>query len=389
MLGPIRYLPLAFLLTLLAWDGDARATAGSDSDSRPSVGIYYFPGWHKGARGLPYPDPWLPIQKFPEREPMLGWYDDADVGVVKQQLTWMADYGIDYVVFDWYWDAYGVFANHAIDAYKKVHLAGKPRFALMWANHDAEPASRQSFIRMVRYWIENYLSQDDYLKVGGMPVVFLFKASNIEDRAKIAGESMDELMSIAQSIARDAALPGIFFVGGAAGGTGLPLPSKKQGISAYSAYNYHSGPGGMINDERRSSRNYQELTSAYHEQWRWFMSNADIPYIVPATVGWNRRPWGGSEDPLHDNSGSTPAEFGEHLDSATSFLLNNPAKAAPSILVCCWNEYGEGSVVEPTRKWSMQYLEQIKSVSPGFQPLEFPIASPIPDEKRKDSRHLK
>ena len=31
-------------------------------------------------------------------------------------------------------------------------------------------------------------------------------------------------------------------------------------------------------------------------------------------------------------------------------------------IICCWNEYGEGSYIEPTKAFGMQYLERVKKV---------------------------
>ncbi|MBK7050726.1 MAG: hypothetical protein IPH54_08055 [Rhodoferax sp.] len=39
------------------------------------------------------------------------------------------------------------------------------------------------------------------------------------------------------------------------------------------------------------------------------MTRADGLYVVPMTSGWDKRPWGGSKDPEHDNSISTTASL--------------------------------------------------------------------------------
>jgi hypothetical protein len=31
-------------------------------------------------------------------------------------------------------------------------------------------------------------------------------------------------------------------------------------------------------------------------------------------------------------------------------------------VICCWNEFGEGSYIEPTQKNGFSYLEKIKKV---------------------------
>ncbi len=34
-------------------------------------------------------------------------------------------------------------------------------------------------------------------------------------------------------------------------------------------------------------------------------------------------------------------------------------------VICCWNEFGEGSIIEPTRQGGFARLEQIRAVFAG------------------------
>ena len=54
------------------------------------IGVYYFPGWENNRPGMPAPLPWETIKGFPERQPLLGWYDDSSDAVVQKQIDWMA-----------------------------------------------------------------------------------------------------------------------------------------------------------------------------------------------------------------------------------------------------------------------------------------------------------
>src|SRR3546814_2796413 len=81
------------------------------------VGVYYFPGWKDGA-SADRPFPWSQIKPFPEREPMLGWYQEGKPEVTETHLQWMHAYGIDFVAYDWYWNVTNhVRLNQALDAY--------------------------------------------------------------------------------------------------------------------------------------------------------------------------------------------------------------------------------------------------------------------------------
>jgi len=87
-----------------------------------------------------------------------------------------------------------------------------------------------------------------------------------------------------------------------------------------------------------------------------------VPYIIPMTSGWDKGPWGGSTDKEHDKSISTPDTFEKHLRAAKARMDSYPSQSMKTGIICCWNEFGEGSYIEPTKKYGTQYLERVKKV---------------------------
>jgi hypothetical protein len=61
------------------------------------LGVFYFPGWDSMAR-------WKPILSYPDRKPVLGWYDEANPECVDWQIKWAVEHGIRFFMVDWYWD---------------------------------------------------------------------------------------------------------------------------------------------------------------------------------------------------------------------------------------------------------------------------------------------
>lgn len=326
------------------------------------VGVFYFPGWKDDAIGAPSPRPWDRIKAFPKRKPLLGWYPEGDDRVMEQQLNWMHSHGVDFVAFDWYWNGKGPMLDQAVAAYTRVHTA-KPGFAFMWANGDGGVRSEAEFDAMIRYVLDNYARRPEYLTVAGRPVIFVQLGRALDDKARSFGSSAQALIARAQRAAEDDGLPGLFFVAGTAADAEFATSKAKSiGYAAYFSYNYHSGPGNRIGDDVRFSHTYDELDDGYRAQWKWFMANSDLPYIVPMTSGWDKAPWGGSHDPAHDGSVSTPREFKAHIEAARQLIDANPAKTLRMGIVCCWNEYGEGSIVEPTKGDGFAYLNAIQAV---------------------------
>ncbi len=337
--------------------------ASSASAGDYLIGTYYFPGWTTGAKGLEFSTPWLPIQKFPEKEPAMGWYSDSDSAVLKQQITWMKEAGLGFVAFDWYWDGKNTYLEHALNAFRASKTPGEMKFSILWANHYKFPGGLPEYRLMIRYWIARYFRDPDFLIVDGKPAVFIFGVDAFNDAAKTIGVSTTELINTANALAQQAGYPGIYFIGGTPAlehwANGV---AAQSGFSALSAYNYHKGYSGTAASETTQGNEYNRLVNAYRQNWQWFVSKGTLPYVIPMTSGWDKRPWGGSKDPKHDNSISTPDQFESHLLEARRLMDAAPDKTRRMGVICCWNEFGEGSYIEPTKKDGFSYLKKVKNV---------------------------
>jgi hypothetical protein len=356
-----RLLLIAFLV------GSQYARAGADEYQ---IGVYYFPGWKDNQAGATYALPWEKIKPFPERQPLIGWYKEGSVDVMQRQIEWMHNYGIKFVVFDWYFDSgRRVLLDHAISAFMRAQNRSEIKFAILWANHDGMPRSYEDWDTMVHAWLVRYFNDPQFLRIDGMPVVFVFSADMLKNNAESFGSTTKKLIARAQALAKVSGLSGIYFVAGTeANTTMISSYAKGSGYSAFSAYNYHSSPVSHI-----VSHSFKELSADYQKHWNKFAREGNLPLIVPLTSGWDHTPWGRSNDQLHDNSRSTSEEFESHLNAAKSFMDMHRAQTKGFGVICCWNEYGEGSYIEPTKGAGISYLEKVRSVferSGGHQVLD-------------------
>lgn len=328
----------------------------------PRLGVFYFPGWKEGAQGLAYPRPWEPIKRYPEREPQLGWYDEGQLPVMEQHLSWMAAHGLDYVVFDWYWDGRRPVLEHALQAYVRSKGKARVQYAVMWANH-GEKVLRESEIQaLAENLAREHFRRPEYLKVGGRPVLFMLAPEILDSNAQSLGVQHARLTGLIQAAAQAAGLPGVLLLGGAGGGANpVTLNARRWGYGGYFVYNYSAGMAGT-RGQPRGTHSYAELDEIYREHWTWFMKHADMPYVVPMSSGWDSRPWGGSADPRRDHSVSSVEQFTQHLRAGHEVIRRNPDKTLGLGVLCCWNEFGEGSYIEPTKAQGLRYLEAVRSV---------------------------
>lgn len=328
------------------------------------IGVYYFGGWRDYQRGSSYPKPWETIKPFPEREPLLGWYDDGSPLIMSQQLKWMKKYGIDYVVFNWYVDSeIRPVMDHAINAYLKAKDRAGVDFALLWSNHTKYIFSKTQFERLFKLWAARYLFRADYLRVGGKPIIFIFSAPILNQNAEKIGMKPAEFLKWAEQVIKAAGVKeGVSFIGGDWPNFDPSLDhSEHGGYAGFSAYVYHRPPSNRLLGNR-PPHSFEEMDLGYREYWQLLLAKSEGLYVVPMVKGWDRRPWGGSKDALQDNAAATPVEFKKHLKAARTLMEQSPGRTGRMGIVCCWNEFGEGSHIEPTKHYKFQYLEAIRDI---------------------------
>ena len=324
------------------------------------IGVYYFPGWQstsaywndlKGLSGSRSPGiPW------PEREPLLGYYPEEEVRVAEKHIEWAAQYGIAFFAYDWYWDNTQSPLEHALKAYLRAQNRSKLKFCLLWANHGSVPRSLTEFDAMVSYWLDNYFNQPMFYTIDGKPVIFIFSYAELDKNAKVFGHSGKSLLGRADAKAREKGYKGIYFVAttNTRPSDGLENGLRDLGYSAYSGWNY------VVSKVSSTVADYNSMVDTYLDFYNAASKTSrNLPYIVPASPGWDSRPWHGAKAIVRQNP--TPQKFEQMLIGAKKLLDNQ--KPSPKILVIeAWNEFGEGAYIEPTKKWGMQYLETIQNV---------------------------
>ncbi|WP_159977438.1 MULTISPECIES: glycoside hydrolase family 99-like domain-containing protein [unclassified Novosphingobium] len=345
---------LSFIVGLgsLAAIGSGVVLAATAGSAPISIGVYYFPGWSPKLPDAIYTDPWAPIRKFPDRLPETGTYSDNSPKVMRRQLDDMRKGKLSFVVFDSYNGAKGSERlQQALSAYLATATNRDPKFALLWANHDDRLASAADWDALVETWLTKYLADSRYMRIGNRPVLFIFSPDNLERRAQAFGSNSAALLAKANDRAREHGMAGIAFVAG-----GGPRPGIIKGTARARGYaalsDYNMGTSGYP----IAGSGYERRLAVYRKYWSVYRRDADLPVILPMTVGWDRKPWGGSKE---DGAMSTPSEFGRHIAEGVKILREGNSEAARIGVICCWNEYGEGSVLEPTKKYGDGHLRAL------------------------------
>jgi uncharacterized repeat protein (TIGR02543 family) len=341
-----------------------------------TLGMFYFGLWTTKHADRIFGN-WNKIQNYDsDLEPLeLSWYNNDEPEVLEKQMEWMAEYGIDFISFCWYWRKnQGSINDEAVKAYLQASNRADIDYALLWCNHpfDTLPRDLDEWKIMVDYWINNHFNRPEYLYIDGKPVIFIVspggsgenlygpiskdnpaglreQAWKVYDVESDTGEAAGMLLEEARKIAREAGLEGVYFVLCASPVNSWAEFAENAGVDAITAYNY------MYDDV-----DYVELTRRYNRQWDEALNNTDFTFFPPMISGWDDEPWEGSANPRKIRS--TPAEFARHLREARTTILNNMEQTRGIGIFYAWNEYGEGGIIEPNNRDGYEYLKRIKDI---------------------------
>ena len=465
------------------------------------IGTFYMPFWRASGDNM-LKGNWKIINNFNQESIANGYshetrtpiryqsqhkfYNEDDPAVTSAQMKIMKDYGIDYVVFDSYWEwtpqhGFGSYWQHALDNVltQNFNFHGR-KFAIRWSSDfttmvaqlpddkQANPEGCRGFFKngggmdqLVADW-KKYMTHPNYKRIDGKPVIYMGLVGITEREFFNPNDSTESLGKYTNTIE---GLCGIctddqFFTSFDL----LPIERYESGINAYKtrffmekfeekigfeiywvaaftppaddyktstshhAVNwdwYHDFPKkaefdavssythkyyenkDIYNDweedqdanhcrdkpgepypKRWDHYDYNYMSKVYKKFWDFFVQNrpGQIKYHVPATAGWNRaslnfHEWSSGEEKHadkgctdnnhkfhnYDQAFSTPATFEAHLRKAKDYMDRYPTLTDRRTMICCWNEYAEGTIIEPTLEFQYAYVDAINRVfnNPG------------------------
>jgi len=323
------------------------------------------------------------------RLPLWGYKMGDDPKVMEKKIDAAVDHGVNVFIFDWYWYDGKPFLEEAIDSgFLKAGNNDKARFYLMWANHDV-PGNMWNHYRyktdsliwhgtvdwdnfkiIVDRVINQYFKQPNYFRIDGQPVFSIFSFSNLV-KSFHGIEGTKEALDYFRKEVRKSGFPGLHIqlIGWGrngtpvlAGGTlsegeGINTIISELGINSITTYNW---TGSGIDEDYIK---WGERAMSLQHKWD---SLLHIPYIPNVSIGWDntpRYPMEGKESVVHYNN--SPESFAAYLQKARDYVRNHPEQPR-LIIVNAWNEWVEGSYLEPDMRWGYGYLEAIAKVMSGI-----------------------
>ncbi len=362
---------------------------GSDraKSEKIQVAVFYFPQWHRtpGDDGEIFAE-WKQINaarpRFEGHEqpkiPLWGYTDEADPDVMAAKIDAAADNGIDVFIFDWYYhargDHKGTFLERALnEGFLKAPNHSRLSFCLMWANHGlgSSPGelTRPEFEEMIPHIIHDYFTHPSYWKIDDKVVFSIYEVNTFIKGFGDIEQAADALRYFDEQTK-------------AAGLNGIHInlidchlqlhekPSevtKQLGAESVTSYIWVH----RVGFKDFPATDYDFFSYHYFERWDRERDIFGVPYFPNVTMGWDPTPRMAPEA-KHDGSGypntpiitgNTPKKFCEALIKARDRALKLPPNRR-IVTINAWNEWGEGSYLEPDTKNRMGYLNAIREVFP-------------------------
>ncbi len=310
---------------------------------------------------------WKLLEPWPERKPVIGWYDEGTPEVADWQIKYMLEHGISGVVYCWYRNSVNEpvkqSLGHALhDGLLKARYLSMIKFGIMWENGCAQGvASEEDLMKNVLpFWIDNYFSNPSYIRIDGRPVLYVWVPSNLRDQLK-GSENVRKALDRMRAECKRRGLGGLYLVACVQSQDKPALEAvAREGWDATSAY----GNGWIPPAKLKTVGDYvcapaEGFADQQEALWKFKRGLNLLPDITVMMMGWDSRPWKSSQFFWADN---TPEKFRDLCQRAKKVMDASPTSGPDknTAIFCCWNELGEGHYIEPTRGYGFSYLDVIR-----------------------------
>ncbi|MFM8413211.1 MAG: glycoside hydrolase family 99-like domain-containing protein, partial [Planctomycetota bacterium] len=264
---------------------------------------------------------------------------------------------------------------------------GDLRFAIMWCNHDVGAArgavTPATFDMLVDYVSTTYFPHPSYWKIEGKPYFSIYDTNSF---LKSFGNDLDAAAAALERFrerARAAGFPGLHLN---AVLFGLPREARDEvirrlGVDSTTSYvwiHHYGLPDFPATDYAKAAEGYfrgVEQGGGQHglEQPA---ASLPVPYHPNVSMGWDSSPRCRNAPDWANRRGypfgavmvnNTPQAFRQALERAKPLAAANPP-GQRIITINSWNEWSEGSYLEPDTVHGLGYLEAIRDVFPPARP---------------------
>lgn len=366
---------------------------------KTNIYAWYFPNWHSDPRN----DEWhgkgwtewevtkCARPRFENHEqpkiPLWGYENESDPSVMEKKISVALSHGIDGFLWDIYYFEDGGYRFDALDkGFFGADNNEKFEIALMWCNHDpvyAHPATRlrpndpllsgdvseNTFIKLTNMMIEKYFWRKNYIRFNGKIFFVIWDYIRLINNFGGLEEAKRVLEDFRERV-RKAGL-GELCLGAVV--TNIPSYHKREkeefnellddlGIDECLRYGWEK------NLSKFPAEPYEDFVERGCQTFLRDTNFSDKPMNITVCSGWDSSPRTVQSD-MYENVGSpwltvttdnTPEKFQHALEEARNFAYSDKF-TGHFVSISCFNEWTEGSYIEPDTKYGYGMLEAVRT----------------------------
>lgn len=351
-----------------------------------SVAAYYFPNWGPVAESewqlVKFAKPRFNGHQQP-KIPLWGYENENEPAVMSKKIEAAAGHGIDAFIFDWYYfdPPYGKYLYKALEeGFLEAGNNAGIKFALLWCNHDVGDmkgaVTPDTFTEIMDYIIEKYFKHPSYWLIDGCPYFSIYQMHTFIETfggdVQKAAEAIELFRSKVKAAGfKDLHLNGVLF--GLNNYMDAAVNNLKMNSTTSYVWIHHNALPSFpatkyevaVDQYFRSVENGGGANGLEKPA-----ASIPVPYHLNVSMGWDSSPrcrnagdWMQRRDypygaVITDN---TPYLFKKALAKAKKITMEKPP-GERIVTINSWNEWGEGSYLEPDTRNEMKYLEAVRDV---------------------------
>ena len=366
--------------------------------SKKELLAWYFPNWHADPRN----DKWhgkgwteWEVAKCARprfeghsqpKEPLWGYLDESDPKVMEQKIAAAKEHGITGFLWDTYWFHDGGYRMKALDqGFFGAKNNEDFKIGLVWCNHDpiyVHPASylngaqsllsgemsAEGFKNMTDHFIKNYFCRPNYLKINGKIYFGIYAVQKFVDG--VGGrEKAHKVIEDLRERVRAAGLGEMYITGEC---RNCECATDKEGVNKFfnsigfdALFRY----GWPMEGDSFPKYDYKAFIEGGIATYQGDKEFFDLPVSITVQRGWDSSPRTVQSD-MYENIGfpflpitvgENTADFGRALKAAKEFSDSDDYTCG-YVTLSTWNEWTEGSYLEPDTEFGYGFLEEIKKV---------------------------
>lgn len=289
----------------------------------------------------------------------LGFYDLRVQEVQRRQVELARHYGIHGFCFYYYWFNGKRLLERPLDAFTSDPEIDFP-FCLCWANENwtrrwdgqeseiliAQAHSAESDFDFIRD-LAPYFEHKNYIKIGGRPVLLVYRAQIMPDPAETARRW--------KSYCREHNLPEPYLVAAQTFGFSDP---RQVGFDAAVEF----PPHGIVIPEVPGRvdllpQNFTGKLYDYQHVVGYMLQKERPEYPLFRTVMTSWDNTARRQESAHIFINNSPQAYKAWLAHDLNYTLQNPHTEERLVFINAWNEWAEGAHLEPDRKYGFAFLQ--------------------------------